>query len=161
MKGKCMKTNSITLLFIFLFFLGGCMPEIDLENERALLFKTDQDFALKSNEVGPAEAFYLYMDNSGIQLPINGDAIFGNISIRDRILSAGKYQLSWTPKKAEVSKMADMGWTWGTYIYKAKDKDDNSIERKGKYLNVWKKQENGTWKVAVDIGNIEPENQSK
>ena len=60
------------------------------------------------------------MDKEGIQLPINGDAVFGNITIRDRMLSAGEYQLLWTPQKAEVSKTADMGWTWGTYIFKAK-----------------------------------------
>lgn len=134
------------------------MTDVDLNKEKTDLFKTDQEFAAKSKEVGTAEAFYLYMDNNGIQLPVNGDAVIGNNAIRDRMLSAGEYQLSWTPKKAEVSKAADMGWTWGTYIYQATDEDGNAIQRKGKYLNVWKKQDDGIWKVVVDIGNIEPEN---
>jgi len=147
--------NSIFLVLLFLF--GGCMSEIDLNKEKTELFNSDMEFAAKSEEVGPAEAFYLYMDNEGIQLPINGNAVFGNITIRDRMLSAGEYQLLWTPKKAEVSKSADMGWTWGTYTFKAKDKNGEDIQRQGKYLNVWKKQDDGTWKVAVDIGNIQPE----
>jgi ketosteroid isomerase-like protein len=147
----------IAALVIMLIFLGGCMKEVDLEKEKSNLINTDKEFAAKSNEVGPAEAFYRFMDNEGIQLPINGDAVVGNQAIRNRMLKAGEYQLFWIPKKAEVSESADMGWTWGTYIYQAKDEEGNAIKRKGKYLNVWKKQADGSWKVAVDIGNIEPE----
>ena len=147
--------NSLFLILIIVF--GGCMGEIDLNKEKTDLFNTDMEFAATSEEVGPAEAFYLYMDKEGIQLPINGDAVFGNITIRDRMLSAGEYQLLWTPKKAEVSKSADMGWTWGTYTYKGEDENGEDIQRTGKYLNVWKKQDDGRWKVAVDIGNIQPE----
>ena len=152
-----MQIFRITLLLMLPIILGGCMSEIDLNKEKNDLFKTDMEFSAKSEEVGPAEAFYLFMDTEGIQLPINGDAVFGNISIRDRMLIAGDYQLIWTPQKAEVSKSADMGWTWGTYNYIVKDENGEKNQRKGKYLNIWKKQEDGTWKVAVDIGNIEPE----
>ena len=144
-------------LIMILIIIGGCMTEVDLDKERADLLKTDKEFANKSNEVGPAEAFYLYMDNEAIQLPISGDAVVGKQSIRNRMLKAGEYQLYWTPKKADVSKLADMGWTWGTYIYQAKDEEGEDIKRKGKYLNIWKKQEDGSWKVTVDLGNIEPE----
>ena len=157
MKGTIMNYLKIAFLVVMIFLVGGCMNDIDLNKEKNDLFKTDMEFSAKSEEVGPAEAFYLYMDAEGIQLPINGDAVLGNISIRDRMLSAGDYQLIWTPIKAEVSKSADMGWTWGTYTYKAKDENGEEIRRKGKYLNIWKKQEDGKWKVAVDIGNIEPE----
>ena len=145
-------------LVVIILLVGGCMNEIDLNEERTDLFNTDMEFAAKSEEFGPAEAFYLYMDNDGIQLTVNGDAVIGSMSIRDRMLSAGEYQLLWTPKKAEVSKSADMGWTWGTYTFKAKDENGANIQRKGKYLNVWKKQIDGTWKVIADIGNIESEN---
>ena len=160
MKGKTMQYIKTACLIILIFLMGGCMTEIDLNQERSNLFKADQEFAKKSNEVGPAEAFYLYMDTEGIQLPINGNAVVGNQSIRNRMLRAGEYQLFWIPKKSEVSKSEDMGWTWGTYIYQAKDEDGNEIKRNGKYLNVWKKQKDGSWKVAVDIGNIQPENEN-
>ena len=132
------------------------MSEIDLEQEQANLFNTDIEFAEKSKESGPAEAFYYYMENNGLQLPIKGEPVVGKKSIRDRMLNAGEYQLLWAPQKAEVSLSADMGWTWGNYVYKAKNEDGEEIQRRGKYLNVWKKQEDGSWKVAVDIGNIDP-----
>jgi ketosteroid isomerase-like protein len=155
MKGNNMNMSKIIAVSIVLFLLGGCMTEVDLEQEKALLFKTDQEFAEKSKEVGSAEAFYLYMDKDGMQLPANGDAITGNSVIRDKMKSGGDYQLIWTPQKAEVSKAADMGWTWGKYTYQAKYEKGKNINLNGKYLNVWKKKDDGSWKVAVDIGNIE------
>jgi ketosteroid isomerase-like protein len=34
---------------------------------------------------------------------------------------------------------------------------DGTVRRAtGKYLNVWKKQPDGSWKVLVDIGNEDP-----
>ena len=50
-----------------------------------------------------------------------------------------------------------MGWTWGKYIMTSTDSEGNPVTRKGKYLNVWKKQNDGLWKVVVDIGNVEPQ----
>jgi ketosteroid isomerase-like protein len=141
---------------IILAVIGGCMSEIDLEKEKAVLLKTDKEFAEKSKEVGPAEAFHQYLDENGIQLPIQGKAVNGKETIYNRMLSAGDYQLLWAPQQAEVSKSADMGCTWGNYVYKAESEDGTEIQRRGKYLNVWKKQTNGSWKVLVDIGNIEP-----
>jgi ketosteroid isomerase-like protein len=157
MKGKSMKIIHFTSLFLLLIYLAGCMSNVDLDNERTLLFKTDQEFAEKSKEVGPAEAFYLYMDNDGIQIPVSGDVVIGDEAIRERMLNAGDYQLLWSPKKAEVAIAGDMGWTWGTYTFQANDDEGNTIKRNGKYLNIWRKQEDGSWKVSVDIGNIEPE----
>ena len=72
--------------------------------------------------------------------------------------SETEYQLNWIPQHSEVSVSADMGWTWGKYEFNSKDKSGNTITRKGKYLNVWTKQPDGSWKVKVDMGNVEPEN---
>lgn len=73
--------------------------------------------------------------------------------------SADNYLLSWQPQKAEVAKSADLGWTWGKYILTSKD--ENGVEQKsyGKYVNIWQKQIDESWKVIVDIGNSSPESQ--
>ena len=103
-----MNNLKIFFLIMILILLGGCMKEVNQKKEKSNLLKTDIDFATKSKEIGPAEAFYLYMDDEGMQLPIHGNPIIGKQSIRERMLSAGDYQLNWTPKNADVSKSADM-----------------------------------------------------
>jgi len=41
------------------------------------------------------------------------------------------------------------------------DEDNKKITSHGKYLNVWLRQSDGTWKVRVDMGNKNPETSSK
>jgi len=49
-----------------------------------------------------------------------------------------------------------MGWTWGKYVLSFNDEDGVEQKRYGKYLNIWTRQEDGQWKVAVDMGNSSP-----
>jgi ketosteroid isomerase-like protein len=46
-----------------------------------------------------------------------------------------------------------LGYTWGSYEFLSKDKDGNQHVERGKYTTVWKKQTDGSWKVALDMGN--------
>ncbi len=67
-----------------------------------------------------------------------------------------QYQLTWTPKAASMSPAGDMGFTWGHYEGRAKDRDGTPIVTTGRYMTVWKKQSDGSWKVALDASNKEP-----
>ncbi len=70
-------------------------------------------------------------------------------------------QMAWEPQKGEVAQSGDLGYTWGKYTVETKDKDGKPVKSHGKYLNVWKKQANGSWKVVVDIGNKSPSPDTK
>ena len=43
------------------------------------------------------------------------------------------------------------------YNNTAKDKDGKVVKHYGKYVTIWKKQADGSWKVAMDTGNSSPE----
>ena len=66
------------------------------------------------------------------------------------------YQLTWTPEGARLSTGGDMGFTWGHYEGISKDKDGGTVKTSGRYMTVWKKQADGTWKVEVDASNEGP-----
>ena len=68
----------------------------------------------------------------------------------------GDYKLEWTPQYAEVAKSGELGYTWGKYILSYRDEKGEEQKSYGKYLNIWKKQKDGSWKVAVDMGNSSP-----
>jgi ketosteroid isomerase-like protein len=88
----------------------------------------------------------------------NGDPIVsGKENIR-RALGPGDSDttLTWTPVKAEMSSSGDLGYTFGTYVYKAKNKGGKLATTYGKYVSIWKKQKDGTWKLVLDMGNSAP-----
>lgn len=66
------------------------------------------------------------------------------------------YQLTWTPEGARISASGDMGFTWGHYTGISKDSNGGTIKAEGRYMTVWKKQPDGTWKVEVDASNEGP-----
>jgi uncharacterized protein (TIGR02246 family) len=57
------------------------------------------------------------------------------------------------PVKVEVARSGDLGYVWGTYKQTIDKGKGKTIEETGKYLEVWRKQSDGTWKCIVDTIN--------
>jgi ketosteroid isomerase-like protein len=68
------------------------------------------------------------------------------------------YTLTWVAQGAQMGPSNDMGFTWGHYEGRSKDRDGNPIVTTGRYITVWKKLADGTWKVAMDASADEPAN---
>jgi ketosteroid isomerase-like protein len=67
-----------------------------------------------------------------------------------------QYQLSWTPEGARMNPDGNTGFTWGSYTGVAKDAEGNATTTQGRYITFWKKQPDGSWKVALDASNDGP-----
>jgi uncharacterized protein (TIGR02246 family) len=61
--------------------------------------------------------------------------------------------ITWQPNKIEVSRSSDMAYLIGAYQLKSKDANGRTVDDHGKYVEVWKKQADGNWKVVADIFN--------
>jgi ketosteroid isomerase-like protein len=120
-----------------------------------LLFKLEADFAKAVAERGHA-AFVSYFAEDGVELDHGG-----GINSRDDIARQPAWpegtSLTWTPVRGDMAGSGDLGYTYGNYVFKSKDKDGKIVPHYGKYMSVWKKQKDGSWKVAVDMGNSSPE----
>ncbi|MGA8222354.1 MAG: SgcJ/EcaC family oxidoreductase [Candidatus Acidiferrales bacterium] len=53
----------------------------------------------------------------------------------------------------EVARSGDIAYEYGTYDLVTEVKKGKSTDEKGKYVTVWKKQPDGSWKVVADIDN--------
>ncbi|NND43705.1 MAG: nuclear transport factor 2 family protein [Xanthomonadales bacterium] len=130
-------------------------PTIDLDAEAETLLEADRAFAELSLVSNPKAAFAAYMAPNGMMLPrASQGAIEGleNVVAAFGVEPDPGYELHWQPQFAEVAAAGDLGWTWGQYQVVV----DGVQVSTGKYLNVWRRQEDGHWKVRVDIGNQRP-----
>jgi len=127
----------------------GCNSEIEMKKEIEDLLETDRSFSKLSEQIGAADAFREYLDSSAVQLPHLSMPIFGRENIYKDMKAEDDYLLIWEPKFGDVSNSGDIGYTWGEY----KVIVDDEIISTGKYLNVWKRQNDGSWKVVIDMGN--------
>ena len=146
-------------LFLITALLFGlpllACEEVESREDRRALMAVDKDFAERVEQQGfrVMEDFY---DEDAIYMPAFASTVEG----REKILDAYRpyydnttMKLSWTPMRAEVSRSRDLGWTIGTYVFTRIDDKGNTIVRPGRYITIWKKQRDGTWKAALDAGN--------
>ena len=123
---------------------------------KMILFDLEARFAKDVLQRGGA-AFGEWFAEDGIELS-NGQApVVGRVAIlKADNWSPKEYQLSWTPTDAMMGPSGDMGYTWGHYEGHSKDANGNPVTTSGRYLTIWRKQANGSWKVVLDSGSNEP-----
>ena len=99
-----------------------------------------------------------YADNATVMLP-GMPLINGKDAIRDgfnQVMRDKNFSLTFTTSAAEVSKGGDLAYTQGTYTMMETDpKTKKPVMEKGKYVTVYKKQADGSWKAIEDINNAD------
>jgi uncharacterized protein (TIGR02246 family) len=95
----------------------------------------------------------------GTVLLANAPAMAGTDAIRaglKQALADPKFALDLRTVKVEVSKAGDLAYSQGTYSVMATDpKTKKVVSEKGGYVEVYKKQPDGSWKIAEDINTPE------
>jgi uncharacterized protein (TIGR02246 family) len=97
-----------------------------------------------------------YADDATLMVP-NMALIKGKEAMRGALkemFADPNTSLNLTPQAAEVSKSGDLAYTQGTYTLTTTDeKTKKPIREIGKYLTVYRKQADGSWKAVEDINN--------
>ncbi len=144
------------------FLLAGCAsapppapPDTRAADAQAIRqLEADWLQADSTKDVDKIVAFYA--DDASLMLSgmpvITGKA---NIAAAYKGLVADKnFSLNWPPSYAiVVAKSGDIAYTEGTYVFTYTDaKTKKAVVEKGKYVEVYAKQPDGTWKDVVDTG---------
>jgi ketosteroid isomerase-like protein len=149
------KSKGCSLLLISLFFLLAPAGSPAESKAAAALRAADQQWetavAAKDldKSVGACAA-------DGSVLPPNAPIATGPAAIRklfEGFFALPGFKIQWNADTAEVAKAGDLGYTRGTYQLVFNDASGQPVTDKGKYVTVWKKQGDGSWKVAADIFN--------
>lgn len=132
---------------------------VDPAAERAALMDADREFAQAFAERG-VEGWVSFFDDKGIQLPGGTAAAWGREEIEElagRLFAAPNFtSLTWEPVYAQVAAAGDLGYTLGTYEATGTGEEGEELTQQGNYVTIWRKQEDGSWKVAFDTGNPGP-----
>ncbi len=122
----------------------------------AFLFDLEKRFA-HDTAVGGGAAFAKWFADDAVTLSNGKAPVVGRAAIAAAtVWSPADYQLLWSPEGGRMSAGGDMGFTWGHFVGHAKDRDGNPVDTTGRYMTVWKKQADGSWKVELDASNEEP-----
>lgn len=102
------------------------------------------------------EALVAYFADEASSLYPNQPIVTGKEAIRktwEQMLQLPGFSVSWQPVKVEVARSGDIGYSQGTYELTMNDPKGNPMTDRGKYVTVWKKQADGSWKSVADTFN--------
>ncbi|QQX77166.1 MULTISPECIES: YybH family protein [Aequorivita] len=140
-------------LIVFAIF-WACNKQKENNTEQSLqqIIKADKETSVLASEIGFNSALLSVADSSFVklgngQLPILGKTAFANSFEKDNDLKT----ITWNPVKGEVAESGELGYTWGDWQFKTPD-----TTYYGNYVTIWKKKEDGNWKMALDGGNSTP-----
>ena len=149
-----MNLKQIFMLILPFLLLAACNnKKIKKNNEdrKAEMMAAEISFSKFSELKGTRKALMEYIDSEGVLLRPNIMPLVGAAAI-DFISQANDtaYTMIWQPKGGNIAASGELGYTFGIYSITPKYKD--SIMQ-GTYVNIWKKQPDGSWKLLLDSGN--------
>ncbi len=138
--------NRIQILLHVLFLPGFAQLSVAQASLESLV-SAEKAFAKMSQETNTKNAFVHFLGDSSIIFrpgPVPGKAVWEDAE-------EGNDLLSWKPAFADIAASGDLGYTTGPFEYKG-ERTDEKVAGTGHYVSVWKKEKDGAWKVALDIG---------
>lgn len=135
-------------------WLTGCAPPGAPPADAAVLMEADRAFNDDVSRGGSAAWAQWFAEDGAVIREGTGE-IRGREAIRQAstALDRTDVSLSWEPERVEISASGDLGWTTGSYVSVGPGADGEPVERTGRYVSIWRKQPDGSWRVVMDLGN--------
>jgi uncharacterized protein (TIGR02246 family) len=147
-----------------LLFLSGCIALLSFALVGAAAAGTKVEQALRDLDAQWSAAAgakdldktVSYYADDAIVMPPNAPPATTKEAIRstwNEMLTSPGAGISWKTTKVEVANGGDLAYVSGTYEETMTDASGKRAQDRGKYVEIFKKQADGTWKVIVDIWN--------
>jgi len=129
------------------------LPLLAADHRQALL-DADKAFDLATAERGLDGWMSFFAEDARINTP--GGILEGQATLRkfySGMFARKNFSIRWKPLYAEASQDGTLGYTLGAAEISSDDESGVRQKRSGRYLTVWRKLADGSWKAATDLGN--------
>lgn len=149
---KLFQIKTVSLFVFSILIACSSSDNASMSDEKNIIMNQDRLFCKEALKNGFFEAFIKFAAHDIVKLNEGQHPVIGKSELINSFNGrSGTKDLSWEPVYGEVSLSGDIGYTWGNWVFKAKD-----TTMYGNYFTVWKKMKDGSWKVALDGGNSTP-----
>ncbi len=143
----------LVITLAMLCFAISCQKQ-DVEADIAAIEEVLNQYAVAFN-AGDLELWLSLMTDETIKMPPDAPAIFGKEELRannEPLFDNFTLEMALFPEEAQVD--GDLGFARGTYTFLLTPKAGGEpIYMDGKYLTIWKRQADGSWKMSHDCYN--------
>lgn len=150
-----MRKLYLLVLGCLVLVYSGCAPTVDLAAERTAVRDAEREGFNALNEKDLDRWMNVFAADAMV-FPPGSEKLIGEDPIREWVrvaMESEGFSIKYQNDQTEVSSGGDLAYTQGEYESTMSDAEGNPVTERGKYLTVWKKQADGTWKIATDIWN--------
>ncbi len=145
----------LTLAALCALTLTACAPRVDTAASERTLTQLDDAWS-RAAGTRNADSVGAYYASDAIAYPPGAPAASGRAAAT-AVWASGfadtSYTVSWKTAQASVAASGDFGFTAGTYVESYRKPDGARVTTHGKYVCIWKKQADGSWRAFRDIWN--------
>jgi ketosteroid isomerase-like protein len=150
-----MKLSGAIILLLFVLIFPVLTQDKDMPPAQAELVNAERAFAKLAVERGVRESFIAYFADDGVGFAPHPHKVKERFSNSPASAARPPLTLNWAPIYGDIAQAGDLGWNTGPTLI-----EDTSPEKKparhGMFFSVWKKQGDGSWRVALDLGADTP-----
>jgi ketosteroid isomerase-like protein len=153
-----MRTGTALLVAGCLAMLG-CTEQQPAEDTRAsdAVKSADAAFqqAIAGKDLNQIMSFYA---DDAVLMPAAKPLLTGKAAITNEwkeLLAIPAFQNASKLAQVEVSASSDLAYTRGSYETRLMGEDGQLVVEPGKWLSVWRKQPDGSWRVAIETYNTD------
>ncbi len=138
----------------------SCQPKtVDQAAEAEKLMDLSREWSRTATEKNTEKVITYWAEDALLMAP-ETPTLEGRTAIRQMVEESMRipgFEVSWEPQSAYVSKGGDLGYVIIKNYFKVPaDTLGNIRTIYNKGVEIWKKQEDGTWQNVVDIYNGDP-----
>ena len=141
------------LAIALLAVAGAHAEDVELEKAVGSLIAAEKAYGKLAGEKGFREAsISVFADDAVIFAP---NAVNGKKFWRE---AKNDPLISWRPVFASISQSGELGYTTGPWE-SSKSRDVQKPDAFGDFVTIWRKNKDGAWKIALDVGLDHPQPQ--
>lgn len=114
----------------------------------SVIVRAEQAFAARVRQLGVRAGFLDWLAPTGVVF--RPGPVMGHTSYEQQPLGWHGL-LAWHPVRAAISSDGSLGWSTGPWTFR-RDSTKQKADSYGDYLTVWRRQSDGSYKVALDCG---------
>lgn len=150
-----MRSSKVATSAALLLVIGACRPApVTLTDADRAALQAATDHAVEMANAGAEWIAYAehYYAPDATFLPPNGPPVQGTQDIAAfHAMLPPMSDVEFRP--VEVGGAGDVAYVYGTYAMTLSPEGAEPFQDRGKYIEIWKRQSEGGWKVSLDIFN--------
>jgi len=144
------------IIILLVVIALGCQqqaPDTRVEDEQAIRDVEDVQMLEAAREKDVERLMSFYAEDA-VGFPPHAPMTRDKEASRQTWLEIVEYpSFTWQTTKVEVSRSSDLAYSYGTFDGSIIGPEGEPIDYNGKWVVVWKKQADGSWKHIIDIYN--------